>query len=596
VWIKHRTDSNYWHDLFDTVRGPQKSLTPNNTGSERQNATWLTSFDADGFTLSSGADVNGSSSSYIAWCWDAGDTTVTNNDGSIESQVRSNGNFSVITADGLTQYTNAEIGHGLSKEPDFVIAKNRAQSSQWDIYHKDVGTGKIFRFTSAGASNATQGVDSFYSIAPTSSIINFTPNGATSNYVFYAWAETPGVSSFGEYTGNTSNKQIECGFKPAFVMIKATNLARSWQIIDSSRGGSQSLSPDTVDQEATNSPAWIEFQETGFIIKPTNNNINGPYNYIYAAFAGSNPIEVVDVDVANNTMTVDGGDWFVPGSWNQSQEWSDGTTTGVRSDSSIDNLFDGNPTTFVVAETVAGANWTHTASTNITANSSIEFVATSDIGTYFVGSDDNFVGATSQGSNVWSFPNLTYPFTFNQLRGVRTVDTNDGSGVYQVIVDGKPLVDASVTPTGETKVTGTPLIASANDVEYLDGNTLGVNGVSGTWLAGLHAQGAEVTASAPSPESIQYTSANGDPLTTPFTGTDATLTTRTWTWEVSNAVTGPWSDFAVRVDVPGQDGAVPLADRPTLEPNKFYQVKVRYDSNNAEYVESTFNTFKTGDN
>jgi hypothetical protein len=154
----------------------------------------------------------------------------------------------------------------------------------------------------------------------------------------------------------------------------------------------------------------------------------------------------------------------------------------------------------------------------------------------------------------------------------------------------------AVSSTGETQVTGPPLVATADDVEYLDGNTLGVSGVSGSWRAGLNAQGAEITATAPSPESIQYTSANGDPLTTPFTGTDATLTTRTWTWQVSNAVTGPWSDFATRVDVPGQDGAVPLADRPTLEENKFYQVKVRYDSNNAEFVESTFNTFKTGDN
>jgi hypothetical protein len=73
------------------------------------------------------------------------------------------------------------------------------------------------------------------------------------------------------------------------------------------------------------------------------------------------------------------------------------------------------------------------------------------------------------------------------------------------------------------------------------------------------------------------------------------LTTRTWTWQVSNLATGPWTDFAVRVDLPGQDGATALVDRPTLEPKKFYQVKVRYDSSNANSVVSAFNTFKTGD-
>ena len=143
-------------------------------------------------------------------------------------------------------------------------------------------------------------------------------------------------------------------------------------------------------------------------------------------------------------------------------------------------------------------------------------------------------------------------------------------------------------------VEGSPLISSANDVMCLYGNTLGVNGITGTWYPGLYAQGAQVTATAPSPESIQYTSANGNPLTTPFTGVDATLTTRTWTFQISEAITGPWSDFAVRTDTPGQDGATPLSNKPTLSPNKCYQVKVRYDSDNADSVESTFNTFKTG--
>ena len=169
---------------------------------------------------------------------------------------------------------------------------------------------------------------------------------------------------------------------------------------------------------------------------------------------------------------------------------------------------------------------------------------------------------------------------------------------YGIEIDDKLLVDSSVPGgRGETKVTGQPLVASANDVEYLDGNTLGVSGVSGSWRVGLNAQGAEITASAPSPDSIQYTSANGDPLTTQFTGTDATLTTRTWTWQVSNAVTGPWTDFTTRDDVPGQDGATELVDKPTLEEDKYYRVKVKYNSDNADSVESTiYNTFKTGFN
>ena len=124
---------------------------------------------------------------------------------------------------------------------------------------------------------------------------------------------------------------------------------------------------------------------------------------------------------------------------------------------------------------------------------------------------------------------------------------------------------------------------------------MGVNGVSGTWFPGLHAQGAEVTSSAPSPESIVFTSMNAN--TTEFTGTDATLSSRTWTLEKSTAATGPWTEVGVYLDYAAnasQDGATPWAN-PALEPNTFYQVKVEYSSNNAASVVSTFNTFKTGD-
>jgi hypothetical protein len=176
-----------------------------------------------------------------------------------------------------------------------------------------------------------------------------------------------------------------------------------------------------------------------------------------------------------------------------------------------------------------------------------------------------------------------------------TYSGGDAALVYAVEVDGKLLIDSSIPGGAETKVTSYPLIASANDVKFLNGNTLGVSGISNVWREGLNAQGAEVTAFAPSPESIVFTSMNGG--TTPFTGTDASLTSRTWTLEKGNAVTGPWTEVGVYTDLAAnadQSGAAPW-DNPPLEPNKYYQVKVQYDSNNADSVESTFNTFKTGD-
>ena len=167
---------------------------------------------------------------------------------------------------------------------------------------------------------------------------------------------------------------------------------------------------------------------------------------------------------------------------------------------------------------------------------------------------------------------------------------------YILKADGKVLIDQGVRDLGDTSISKDPLTASATDVIGVDGNTLQIDGVSGTWLAGLHIKGAEISSSAPSPESVVFTSSNGG--TTAVTGTDATLASRVWTLESSNAQTGPWTLVGEYVDTDAnasQNGATPWSGRPALEANKFYQVKVKYTSENAEPVESVYSTFKTGD-
>ena len=102
----------------------------------------------------------------------------------------------------------------------------------------------------------------------------------------------------------------------------------------------------------------------------------------------------------------------------------------------------------------------------------------------------------------------------------------------------------------------------------------------------------------PGPSEITFTSQNqGTPV---FSGVDATLASRTWTLQSSTTSTGPWttvddtySDFEV---LNTQTGATPWTEnKPTLQPNTYYRIKVQYDSTNAESVESVYHTFKTGD-
>jgi hypothetical protein len=140
VWIKKRNSAGN-HNLLDTVRGPDKIVFSNSLNAESTFSGALASFDTDGFTLASGdTGFNASGDSYVAWCWDAGSSTVSNTDGSITSSVRANPTygFSVVTYTGNST-NNATVGHGLGAAPSMIILKNRSGSYDWPCYHISMG-------------------------------------------------------------------------------------------------------------------------------------------------------------------------------------------------------------------------------------------------------------------------------------------------------------------------------------------------------------------------------------------------------------------------------------------------------------------------
>ena len=74
VWAKNRSGANS-NVLFDAVRGATKEIISNSTNAEGTEATSLTSFDSNGFSAGSNGGINGSGGSYVAWNWDAGETS-----------------------------------------------------------------------------------------------------------------------------------------------------------------------------------------------------------------------------------------------------------------------------------------------------------------------------------------------------------------------------------------------------------------------------------------------------------------------------------------------------------------------------------------
>ena len=211
-------------------------------------------------------------------------------------------------------------------------------------------------------------------------------------------------------------------------------------------------------------------------------------------------------------------------------------------------------------------------------------------------------GPGAKGSQILQVPTYsTYVFEnteeFKYFSVGDSVTSGDSTGVVTYVDSNTASmqINFDVEPEVGASITGRAYQATANDVDYSNGNVLGVSNITGTWITELFAQGSQVNRLAPDPNDVIFTSMNGG--TTAFTGKDASLTTRIWELQVGNTAQGPWTSLGSYSDLGAaitQNGATPWEDHPALEYNKFYQVRVTYDSNNANSETSTFNTFKTG--
>jgi len=305
VWIKDR-DTIVEHVLVDAVRGATKELNSDATNVETTVAQGLTSFDVDGFTLGTDANYNAAASANVAWNWKANGAGSPNTDGSITATVSADttAGFSIGTYTGTG--SNATVGHGLMLAPELLIVKERTNDvGQWFVNHPDLTANTYFltldavtqQQTDATLWNSTSPTVSVFSIGTHDDI-----NGSTDTYVFYAWHSVEGYSKIGSYTGNsnTDGPFVHCGFRPAFVMIKRTDVASEWNIIDATRDlqneATLHLEPDTPIAETALAGGGLDFTSNGFKLRTTNGNVNTG-TLIYAAFA-EHPVGGVGVSQA----------------------------------------------------------------------------------------------------------------------------------------------------------------------------------------------------------------------------------------------------------------------------------------------------------
>tara|TARA_R110002072_G_scaffold4962_1_gene33725 strand:- start:21 stop:1691 length:1671 start_codon:yes stop_codon:yes gene_type:complete len=324
TFIKNRNAANP-NALFDSVRGAGKLLVSNTTAIETGNSgDLLGSFRPLGFqvnrsylTNTAYDTTNGLSNlTYVAWNWRAagfanafnvleGGTVTTSSSaatagitaGTITTGWNVSANrdagFSIVKST-YTSTANYTVGHGLSQRPEIVFNKNLDDNSgsygQWWTWIEGVtGTnGDYIRLNGTVAKSAFS--DTFTTNTTIKYHTGFQVTGTNKSMISYAFHSVDGYSKIGSYVGNdsTDGPNIVTGFRPAFVMFKATNATGGntyWVILDNKRDGVNTKRLYANASFAEDPAEQVDFLSNGFKIKTNNSDINSNFNYMFLAFA-----------------------------------------------------------------------------------------------------------------------------------------------------------------------------------------------------------------------------------------------------------------------------------------------------------------------
>jgi len=276
VWAKLRNAVNN-HALIDTVRPIDRVLDTSSTSGQSFNASALTSFNNNGFTLGGTNATNGSGYTYASWTF--------------REQAKF---FDIVTltADGSG---NATFSHNLGTTPGCVILKRTDGISSWYVWHRSLtSTNYSINLHQTG----TQMDNGFAWITPSASTISINGGylGASTQWVAYLFAHNAGgfgltgsdnVISCGSYAGGAGTTFVTLGYEPQFILKKNITSSGNWVICDNMRGmptggnSTSDLFPNTAGAEtvASDADGYLFPTATGF----GDANANSGQTYIYIA-------------------------------------------------------------------------------------------------------------------------------------------------------------------------------------------------------------------------------------------------------------------------------------------------------------------------
>jgi len=303
VWSKSRSNGSY-HSVYDTETSLLKWIRTDDTAVNTSNGgNMVTGFTNNGYTIGNNTTytiLNTTGRTYVSWTFR-----------------KAPGFFDVVTYTGNGS-TNQTFNHSLGSVPGMILIKNVTRSSNWLVWVSDGITNlegllnevDDFGYQMIGNVTSTT-VQTLYS-----NQTDTNRNG--DNYVAYLFAsddaqfganEDESIIKCGSYTGSSANnytQEINLGFEPQWLMVKASSSTSDWHIVDTMRGftgtgtsgDSPALSANVVNAEPYNS-ARIRVTHTGFKLEADSSsqwNSNGT-TYIYMAIRRPNKPPEAATDV-----------------------------------------------------------------------------------------------------------------------------------------------------------------------------------------------------------------------------------------------------------------------------------------------------------
>lgn len=260
IWFRLR-DMARIYGMVDTVRGTGFRLSSDSSNAQTADATVVTSFNNDGFSVGASSLSNSNLGDQVAWTFRKAPKF-----------------FDVIeyTGDGIV---GREIPHSLGSDAGLAIAKTTSGVDNWIAQHISTGGDKaLFLNTNQAANTNSLWWDNTNMTSSTVTLgASANTNGVT--YIMYVFAHDPsGFIQCGEFSASGGNVFVDLSWPESiqYIMAKPYDSTGDWEVFDTTRGITKELNPNLTAIETTTSR--VVATAGGFTWVP-----NEAKNYIYMA-------------------------------------------------------------------------------------------------------------------------------------------------------------------------------------------------------------------------------------------------------------------------------------------------------------------------